>query len=369
MSLLDNDLYAFTQQQAILEYFPNSSVEYRLKSRKGPIPYSLKDSLYKSIIHLCSKKFTSDDLDYLENLGYFRTKYLQKLKKFRFELSQIYFVNGGVNGLTIHVRGSWFDTILWETPLLSLVAEHMTTGVSYEDQYNKIQEKSKRITYPLFEFGTRRRASFELQSLILDTLKDNPNFKGTSNVWFARQFDLTPIGTNAHQWYSAHQVAFGLRMANYMALRNWIEYYRDYSHLWVGLTDTFTSDLFFREYEDPYIGKYHRLCQSFRQDSGNPVDYLKYNKFPILFSDSLTVDSAKDLNNAAFEKYPHSQYGDFKYAIGTSLTNDTECPPSIVMKLYRINGRNCVKLSDCEKVSGDIATINKVEDELCQIMS
>lgn len=41
---------------------------------------------------------------------------------------------------------------------------------------------------------------------ILTTLKSEfPYLSGTSNYLFAKQMALTPLGTQAHEWFRAHQ--------------------------------------------------------------------------------------------------------------------------------------------------------------------
>ena len=55
------------------------------------------------------------------------------------------------------------------------------------------------------DFGTRRRFSREVQQAIVKRLQQEPWFVGTSNYDLARRLDLTPMGTQAHEWFQAHQ--------------------------------------------------------------------------------------------------------------------------------------------------------------------
>ena len=57
------------------------------------------------------------------------------------------------------------------------------------------------------DFGLRRRLSGEAQELMiqkfmqLKDVEDCPTtFIGTSNVFLAKKYDLTPVGTMAHEW-------------------------------------------------------------------------------------------------------------------------------------------------------------------------
>jgi nicotinate phosphoribosyltransferase len=55
------------------------------------------------------------------------------------------------------------------------------------------------------DFGTRRRFSREVQQAIVKRLQQEPWFVGTSNYDLARRLSLTPMGTQAHEWFQAHQ--------------------------------------------------------------------------------------------------------------------------------------------------------------------
>lgn len=364
MSLLDNDLYAFTQQQAVLHYFPHSEATYRLFARKNYIHPALENNIRKLIIQLSTKRFSRDDLDYLESLRYFKKNYLEYLSRFRLNVNQVKFVRNP-GRLELEIKGYWGDVILWETPLLAAISALLTHEFNYEHQEKLIDAKVEllRQSRPLrlAEFGTRRRASVEVQSLVLQKLKGYYGFTGTSNVWFARQFNVPCVGTNAHQWYSAYESIYGVGCANHNALFQWQQFYEEHPQLWVGLTDTFTSELFFKQCEDsPPLNR----CTAYRQDSGDPIKYLKKysdGKRKFLLTDSLTVPKAIDINNKS---------DNVNFAIGTSLTNDTPHPPSIVMKLISLDGKPCVKLSDDkDKAFGDAETIKKIRKEIHEYCS
>lgn len=79
------------------------------------------------------------------------------------------------------------------------------------------------------------------------------------------------------------------------------------SNVYISLTDTFSTDVFFREFrQDPERVKRWRL----RQDSGDPLEYIKkaqalYESLGIdvkgrliVFSDSLNLDKAIEIKKA-----------------------------------------------------------------------
>jgi nicotinate phosphoribosyltransferase len=187
---------------------------------------------------------------------------------------------------------------------------------------------------------------------------------GTSNIKFAMDFNIKPIGTQAHEWYMAHGAIYGYKVATKMALDNWVDVYQ--GSLGIALTDTYTSDIFF----DSFGPKHAKLFDGVRHDSGCPfkfaddtVDhYISLGIDPksktIVFSDALDVDKV-----IAIEHYNAGRIKT-SYGIGTHLTNDFPGvkPLNIVIKLDEVDGNKCIKLSD------DVGKHTGDEDEvkLCQ---
>ncbi|RYF68530.1 MAG: nicotinate phosphoribosyltransferase, partial [Comamonadaceae bacterium] len=65
-SLLDTDLYKFTMWQALLHRHPQTQSEYRFVCRNQPV-YPLAELLPEinaALDHLCSLRFTPDELTY-----------------------------------------------------------------------------------------------------------------------------------------------------------------------------------------------------------------------------------------------------------------------------------------------------------------
>lgn len=118
---------------------------------------------------------------------------------------------------------------------------------------------------------TRRRYSFDVQDRVIGILKENMKglLNGTSNVYFAMKYDLTPMGTHPHEWFMYHGAHFGYRSANALALENWVDVYDGY--LGIALTDTYTSDNFFNSFDT----KYAKLFDGLRWDSGDPFEFTE----------------------------------------------------------------------------------------------
>jgi len=213
------------------------------------------------------------------------------------------------------------------------------------------------------DFSTRRRFSFDVQDDVVAILKEYAReaFVGTSNVYFAMKHGVKPIGTKAHELYSAYAAMFGYRMANALCQEGWMQTYG--GDLGIALPDTFTTDVFLRTFDK----KWARLYDGLRQDSGDPnafadkviAHYESLGIDPmtktIVFSDSLNVDKV-----ALIEKYCRGRIKT-AYGIGTNFANDVGHKPlNIVCKLVASAPDEtsplvpCVKLSDVPgKHTGD----------------
>jgi nicotinate phosphoribosyltransferase len=173
-------------------------------------------------------------------------------------------------------------------------------------------------------------------------------FKGTSNVLLAKELELVPIGTMAHEYLQTYQ-ALGVRLRDFQkaALEGWVQEYR--GDLGVALTDVVGMDAFLADF-DLYFAK---LFDGLRHDSGDPVVWgekalAHYTKLRIdahtkrlVFSDGLDLQTAIRLYRTFADR---TQTG---FGIGTNLTNDVGFTPlNIVMKLTGCNGQPVAKLSD-----------------------
>ena len=110
-----------------------------------------------------------------------------------------------------------------------------------------------------------------------------PNvFRGTSNVLLAKELNITPIGTMAHEFLQAFQ-ALDVRLRDFQkaALETWVQEYR--GDLGIALTDVVGMDAFLRDF-DLYFAK---LFDGLRHDSGDPYEwgdkaYAHYRKLKLI---------------------------------------------------------------------------------------
>jgi len=358
-SLLDNDFYSFTQMQCILHQFPDVDVEYKFRCRNEADLLPYKDEIAREIDHLCTLQFTKKELDYLKSISFIKANYIDFLKNFK--LQRDYVTLSEKNGkLSIEIKGNWFQTVLFEVPILAIVNEVYFRKEPNDVGYERLQSKIDLVKeynakygqrFQFADFGTRRRYSRLWQDSIVNTLsKELPdNFIGTSNVKLAMEYGVKPIGTMSHQLIQIGQGLPNVRISEsqrYM-LDSWVHEYR--GDLGIALSDTLGFDAFLRDF-DSFFAKLYDGC---RHDSGDPFTWCEkliahYKKLKIdpktksaVFSDGLTFPLALDLCSE-FHNRINTSFG-----IGTNLTNDTSLVPlQIVIKLVKVNGFPVAKISD-----------------------
>jgi nicotinate phosphoribosyltransferase len=361
-SLLDTDLYKFSMQQAVMHQFPHASeVEFHFKCRDKNINMvQYIDEINLQIDHICKIQFTEDELSYLGGLRYMKSDYIDFLTLFHLQRKYINIVAINDTEIDVVIKGPWLHTILFEIPVLSIINEVYFRNTQNEENYitgrlnleNKIKtlQEFNNPEFKFSDFGTRRRYSREWQEEVIIRLKDSipNNFTGTSNVMFAKKFNLVPIGTMAHEYLQACQ-ALGprLRDSQKFALEKWVQEYR--GDLGIALTDVVGTDAFLRDF-DLYFCK---LFDGVRHDSGSPFEWgdkviNHYKKMKIdpkskslVFSDGLNIPKAIELF-----KYFEDQTKLF-FGIGTNLTNDMGVKAlNIVLKMTSCNGSPVAKISD-----------------------
>jgi nicotinate phosphoribosyltransferase len=364
-TLLDNDFYKFTMQQAVVKLFPNTKAKYSFINRgKHSFPEGFDLALRACIEKMDELKMSAEEKLFLKNnCPYLDPTYLDFLQGYRYDPSEVNIQQVG-DTISVAVEGYWYRTILWEVPIMSLICElyyKMTNTSRIEDTLvqdntiNKI-EKYKKLGVTIAEFGSRRRYSYDVQNLVVKALKKSggTSFIGTSNVHFAIESNTKPIGTHAHEWFMFHGAKYGFKMANAMGLENWTQVYQ--GDLGIALTDTFTTDVFLKQFNK----KFSKLFDGVRHDSGNPFEFADkivshYSAMginplskTIIFSDGLNYDKVEKIVS-----YCKGRIG-VSFGIGTNFTNDVGPKPmNIVIKMTEITDDNknwiaVVKLSDEE---------------------
>jgi nicotinate phosphoribosyltransferase len=359
-SLLDNDLYKFTMMQAVLHQYPAAQVTYEFTCRNETKLAHCIEDITDQAQALCRLKLTEDELNYLKSLHYIKSDFIDFLRLFKLDMR---FLTITLKGSTMHLRikGPWLHTILFEVPLLAIISEvysrYASPSPDMEHAKEKLNAKIKMIqqyphrqSYRLTEFGTRRRFSKAWhRTVVLSLAKQIPEcFPGTSNLLLAKELNLIPFGTMAHEYLQAHQ-ALGPRLVDSQkhALESWVKEYR--GNLGIALTDVVGMQAFIKDF-DLYFTK---LFDGIRHDSGDPFEWAKmaidhYKKLKIdpltkhlIFSDTLTVEKSLMIH-----KKLHQQ-AKIAFGIGTNLTHDVGMKAlQSVIKMVECNGQPVAKISD-----------------------
>lgn len=367
ISLLDTDLYKFNMDQVIFHKHTELCGKYYFKCRNSGIVFTreMLDEINSQIDHLCTLRFRKDELDYLRSIRFIKNDYVEFLRLWR-PIREYVSTSLDKNGeLSIIIDGPLFSAMQFEIYLLEIVNEvYFRMSYDYDTLLKAAEEKLNAkiaalndgtYTFKFAEFGCRRRLSREWEDVVVRRLSTETNkCIGTSNVYLAMKYSLTPIGTYAHEFVQMYQGIdrYPLAYTNHYAMRDWYDEYEGDNG--TALTDTITTDLFLMDFNRSMVNNYNGV----RHDSGDPYEwgekiirhYESYGVDPrtkqLLFSDSLDFDRAQKLYDY-FKNRAKVAFG-----IGTFCSNDTcEEPLNIVIKLQYVNDKPVAKLSDIPEKS------------------
>lgn len=366
-SLLETDMYKFSMGQAIYHQFSEYKTTWSFKCRNTDVHFTdeMVDEIIRQIKLYCKLNFTEEELEYLDGIKWIKGSYVDFLRLWKPRFEDFEITKDAECGLAIETKGTWLNTSMYEIPTLAIVNEvYFRMNYNYDrlkrSFEDKLNEKIRRVTTgelnlgAFSEFGLRRRLSAEAQEMAVKTLAEHSypasKFVGTSNVYLAKKFRLTPVGTMAHEWIMCvgqgnhkHNPAY----SNWYSLDAWVKEYGVLNG--TALTDAITTDCFLKDFQLTYA----TLFSGVRHDSGDPYEWgnkmiAHYEKLGIdartktlLFSDNLDFEKASAIHDYFVGKIKVA------FGIGTYISNDTDEPPlNIVMKTTACNGMDVAKISD-----------------------
>lgn len=370
----DNDLYTFSCQYYILEQYPRAEVEYTFFDRNHSVyPAGFAELLQEQVDGMRDVVITQEEIDYMRTHCYYLPLwYFTYLKGYRFNPDEVKIRQDAEGHLDITVTGKWFNTIMWEMPLLSTISElmHGLNGdlASYDAALEESRAREKAVQIfsnglTFGDMGTRRRLSFAHQDMVIRVMKEVYQsqkwpgvFTGTSNVWLAMKHRTKCLGTMSHQLISFEENISGVFECNFNVMKKFSDVFDGDNGIY--LYDCFGDKVFFSNLSKRMAMMYKGL----RVDSGNEEEQVekiieKYKSLGIdpatkqvVFSNGLNIERAIEIH-----KYCDGRVLD-SYGVGTFLTCDvTNCEPmNIVVKLTRSRitelrvWHHCVKLS-CDK--------------------
>ncbi|CAH0530880.1 Nicotinate phosphoribosyltransferase [Allocatenococcus thiocycli] len=377
-SALDFDVYKVNMMSAVAALYPDAMVSYKFIVRSEEDLSDLLPEVEAEILKLQDLRFTDDEIKYMKSVApYLKPEFVDALRHFRFNPQNDVSLHNktmpdGSSQLRITISGLWKETILYETIIMSIVSEVRSRlrwsdiplkqfQTVLQDKVSYLKSELKRRNISSFKFSdmsTRRRFSFEAQRTMLEYLcQELPDcLTGTSNYHLAREMDLTPIGTVAHEWFMGHQALVNVRDSQKIALQRWQEMFN--GALGIALTDTIGIDAFLKDFDEELSNAYFGV----RHDSGCPYAWGEkmiehYRSLDIdpktktlVFTDGLNFEQALDICEH-FQGRVQVSFG-----IGTFLANDmgeyindkgtAYKPLSMVIKMVSCNDSPVAKISD-----------------------
>ena len=381
----DQDLYTYTCQYYILHTYPRAEVRYSFFDRNHTrYPEGFGKLLQEQINGMKDVVITEEEIEFMKKKVYFLPEwYYNFLRGYRFNPSEVHIFQDLEGYLSIMIEGKWYSTIMWEMTILSTISElmHIINGdiekVDREVEYNKAFDKALKALkggLTISDMGTRRRFDFQNNHDVLKAFCDavkyrqkdcsqiyTGKFVGTSNVWFAKEFNLVPIGTMSHQICSFEECVSGVFECNHNVMQKWSDVYD--GDLGIFLPDCFGSKVFMSNFSK----KMAKMFDGIRIDSGDDREETekmieKYQSLgidpstkSIVYSNALTIDKAIDIH-----KWLDGRMKD-SYGIGTHLMADVtnkltgeKFPYSnIVIKLTGMRITELREWRDCVKLSND----------------
>jgi nicotinate phosphoribosyltransferase len=362
-SLTYCDLYKLTMLQFYINNFPDIQAVYDLKVRSDFDFAPFINEINYQLDLLCELRFTEYELNQLAEIYFFKKNFIDFLRGFSMNRKYIHAYVDQIDGkFKCYSTGPLTQASMAEIYTLTILQEIRTREELTHDNFikgeeiltdniNKINEFSKHKPFKVSDFSCRRAASVRWLDHVIDRMHkevSSRNFTGTSCVYYALKYNITPIGTMAHEAMMLGQAMTHPFDSQEFILETWAKEYR--GNLGIALSDTFGAKYFIKKV---FHKGFALQFTGVRHDSGDPFQfgediiemYQRYSINPILktivFSDGLTVEKA-------FKLCEHFNGRiDTSFGIGTNLGNAMGIPAlQIVMKMVEANGKPVAKVSD-----------------------
>ena len=172
-SLLDTDLYKFNMDQVIFHKHTDLCGEYHFKCRNEGVVFTqeMLEEINSQIDHLCTLRFTREELDYLRSIRFIKNDYVEFLRLWHPIREYVTTGRTEAGELSVVVKGPLFSAMQFEIYLLEIINEvYFRMNFDYEALRRSAEEKlnrkiadfqSGKYTFKFAEFGCRRRLSRE----------------------------------------------------------------------------------------------------------------------------------------------------------------------------------------------------------------
>ena len=315
------DLYELTMMQGYFKNPTDQIVVFDAFYRKNPCDggYAIAAGLEQVIEYIRNLHFTSDDIDYLRDLGIFEEDFLDYLRGFHFS-GDIYAIPEGT-------------VVFPREPLLKVIAPMMeaqlveTAILNIINHQSLIATKASRVVYAakgdgIMEFGLRRAQGPDAglygarAAMIAGCI-------GTSNVLAGQLFDVPVKGTHAHSWIMSFP-------DEYTAFKTYAQLYPKACILLVDTYDVLKSGVpnairVFREMRESGA---EMKGYGIRIDSGD-LAYLSKEAYKMLaeagFGDAV-ISASSDLDEYLIDSLKAQGAKINSWGVGTNLITSKDCP-------------------------------------------
>ncbi|HOV38920.1 MAG TPA: nicotinate phosphoribosyltransferase, partial [Spirochaetales bacterium] len=201
LSALFTDLYELTMAQGYFKYEMNNHGVFDMFFRRQPFGggFSVFAGLEDLLEFLMNFRFTPEDLEYLEGLGYFEQPFLDYLASFHFT-GDVYAVPEGTLVFPmeplVRIHGTLIETQIIESMLLNIL--NFETLIATKSA--RIYLASNKGT--ILEFGLRRAQGPD-GAMSASRAAYIGGASATSNTLAGRVYGIPVAGTMAHSWILA----------------------------------------------------------------------------------------------------------------------------------------------------------------------
>lgn len=340
---LFTDLYELTMAASYYDHGMFEPATFSLFIRKYPTSrrYFISAGLADVLDYLKDLKFTSDDLNYLEETGLFKPGFLSYLEKFRFTgdvfaipEGRLFFVNEPIIEITAPlIESQIVETFIINAINLQVMIATKASRCVHVAWPRKLVDFSLRRTHGIDAGMKVARASFI------------GGFEGTSNVLAGKIYGIPIFGTMAHSFVICFEKEVD-------AFRAFAQSFPENVVLLVDTYDTISGTVKAAEVGREMALKGQKL-KGVRLDSGD-IAHLSRKVRKILKRTGLRETTI--FASGAFDEYKIQrildQAGDIdSFGVGTKMGVSADAPYlDMAYKLVKYAGRPVLKLSP-EKIT------------------
>ena len=143
-SLLETDLYKFSMGQAIYHQFPEYMTTWTFKCRNTDVKFTpeMVEEIKEQIKAYCQLRFTEEELDYLDQIPWFKGSYINFLRIWQPRFEDFEITTNADYGLAIETKGTWVNTSMYEIPTLAIVNEvYFRMQYNYDELINSFKKR------------------------------------------------------------------------------------------------------------------------------------------------------------------------------------------------------------------------------------